>query len=214
MPKAKWNLNTIYISERLQESLRPISRCALTTVVAPMGYGKTTAVEWFLAERARAEEISVIRISVYSANLAIFWRSVQDAFARAGFDLLRDYDCPSDAAGGGLLIEDLCHALAGERACYIFLDDFHLLTSRRAAWSLCALAARLPANVHLILATFSCPPPPSSGWARRSTRSASSSSASTIPSSPSTSAAAAPSFPMSRSSPCCITARAGSPPSI
>ena len=44
MPKAKWNLNTIYISERLQESLRPISRCALTTVVAPMGYGKTTAV--------------------------------------------------------------------------------------------------------------------------------------------------------------------------
>lgn len=153
MPKAKWNLNTIYISERLQESLRPISRCALTTVVAPMGYGKTTAVEWYLAERARAEEISVIRISVYSANLAIFWRSVQDAFARAGFDLLRDYDCPSDAAGGGLLIEDLCHALAGERACYIFLDDFHLLTSRRAAWFLCALAARLPANVHLILAS-------------------------------------------------------------
>lgn len=124
MPKAKWNLNTIYISERLQESLRPISRCALTTVVAPMGYGKTTAVEWYLAERARAEEISVIRISVYSANLAIFWRSVQDAFARAGFDLLRDYDCPSDAAGGGLLIEDLCHALAGERPCYIFLGRF------------------------------------------------------------------------------------------
>ena len=153
MPKAKWNLNTIYISERLQESLRPISRCALTTVVAPMGYGKTTAVEWYLAERARAEKISVIRISVYSANLAIFWRSVQDAFARAGFDLLHDYDCPSDAAGGGLLIEDLCHALAGERACYIFLDDFHLLTSRRAAWFLCALAARLPANVHLILAS-------------------------------------------------------------
>ena len=44
MPKPKRNLNTIYISERLQESLRPISHCALTTVVAPMGYGKTTAV--------------------------------------------------------------------------------------------------------------------------------------------------------------------------
>ena len=55
MPKPKWNLNTIYISERLQESLRPISRCAMTTVVAPMGYGKTTAVNWYLAERARVE---------------------------------------------------------------------------------------------------------------------------------------------------------------
>ena len=56
MPKRKWNLNAIYISERLQESLRPISRCTLTTVVAPMGYGKTTAVNWFLQERAKAED--------------------------------------------------------------------------------------------------------------------------------------------------------------
>ena len=81
MPKPKWKLNTIYISERLQESLRPISRCALTTVVAPMGYGKTTAVNWYLEERAKAGPLRVVRISVYSDNLAIFWRSAQDAFA-------------------------------------------------------------------------------------------------------------------------------------
>ena len=77
MPKPRWNLNTIYISERLQESLRPISRCAMTTVVAPMGYGKTTAVNWYLEERAKAETLKMIRISVYSDNLAIFWKSVQ-----------------------------------------------------------------------------------------------------------------------------------------
>ena len=82
MPKPKRNLNTICISERLQESLRPLSRCAMTTVVAPMGYGKTTAVNRYLAERAKAEALNVIRISVYSDNLAIFWKSVQDAFAR------------------------------------------------------------------------------------------------------------------------------------
>ena len=111
MPKSKWNLNTIYISERLQESLRPISRCAMTTVVAPMGYGKTTAVEWYLAERAGAEAPYIVRISVYSSNLAIFWKSVQDAFARAGIAFLREYDCPTDGASGGLLIDDLCHPL-------------------------------------------------------------------------------------------------------
>lgn len=49
-----------------------------------MGYGKTTAVNWYLEERAKAEEVFVIRISVYSDNLAIFWRSVQDAFTHAG----------------------------------------------------------------------------------------------------------------------------------
>ena len=74
MPKPKWNLNIIYISERLQESLRPISRCAMTTVVAPMGYGKTTAVNWYLSERAKVETLRIIRISVYSDNLAIFCR--------------------------------------------------------------------------------------------------------------------------------------------
>ena len=153
MPKPKWNLNTVYISERLQESLRPISRCAMTTVVAPMGYGKTTAVNWYLSERAKAETPHIIRISVYSDNLAIFWKSVQEAFARAGFGFLREYPCPTDAAGGGLLADDLCHALAGETPCYLFIDDFHLLTGKRAALFLCMLANRLPANVHLIVAS-------------------------------------------------------------
>ena len=78
MPKRSWNLNTVYISERLQECLRPISRSALTTVVAPMGYGKTTAVNWYLLERAKLDEAAVVRISVYSDNLAIFWKSVQE----------------------------------------------------------------------------------------------------------------------------------------
>ena len=153
MPKSKWNLNTIYISERLQESLRPISRCALTTVVAPMGYGKTTAVNWYLEQRAKTEALNVIRISVYSDNLEIFWKSVQNAFARAGFDFLRDYVCPTDAAGGGLLADDLCHELAGETACYIFIDDFHLLTDSRFSDFLCTLANRMPGNVHLIVAS-------------------------------------------------------------
>ena len=107
MPKPKWNLNTVYISERLQESLRPVSRCALTTVVAPMGDGKTTAVNWYLEARARLEPVKMLRVSVYSDNLAILWKSVQDAFARAGFGFMRDCDCPEDAASGGLLADEM-----------------------------------------------------------------------------------------------------------
>lgn len=151
MPKSKWNLNTIYISERLQESLRPISRCALTAVVAPMGYGKTTAVNWYLEDQARKTALRIVRISVYSDNLAIFWRSVQEAFARAGFDFLQNYPCPTDMAGAGLLADDFCHELKGETPCYVFLDDFHLLTGGWVSDFLCILANRLPGNVHLIV---------------------------------------------------------------
>ena len=151
MPRQR-RLNTIYISERLQEKLRPIAHSRLTTVVAPMGYGKTTAVNWYLAQRARTEDAAVVRISVYSDNLAIFWRSVQEAFDHAGFPSLRDYDCPADDAGASLLTDGLCRALSGGRPCYIFIDDFHLLRDRRVAGFLCTLAARLPENVRLIVA--------------------------------------------------------------
>ena len=153
MPKRKWTLKAIYISERLQESLRPISRCALTTVVAPMGYGKTTAVNWYLSEQAKAGPLLVIRVSVYSDNLAIFWKSVQDAFAHAGLDLLRDYACPTDKAGASMLADDLCYTLAGGKSCYLFIDDFHLLTDSRVCSFLCILANRLPENVHLLVAS-------------------------------------------------------------
>ncbi len=70
-----------------------------------------------------------------------------------GFPFLREYPCPTDAAGGGLLVDDLYHALAGETSCYIFIDDFHLLTDRHASMFLCMLANRLPINVHLIIAS-------------------------------------------------------------
>lgn len=153
MGKQKWNWNTIYISERLQESLRPISRSAMTTVVAPMGYGKTTAVNWYLEQQAKKQGARLVRINIYSDNLAIFWKSVQDAFARAGLDFLKDYACPTDAAAEGLLVDDFCHVLAGDRLCYIFIDDFHLLTDWRGSRFLCTLASRLSRNVHLIVAS-------------------------------------------------------------
>ncbi len=147
------NLNTVYISERLREKLRPISACALTSVVAPMGYGKTTAVNWYLSERSKAAKICVVRISVYSDNLTILWKSTQDAFAHAGYGFLDGYPCPQDAAGGALLMDAFCHELEGDKPCYVFIDDFHLMTDSRVSDFICTVANRLPANVHLIIAS-------------------------------------------------------------
>lgn len=151
MPKSNGQ-NTIYISERLQESLRPISGCALTTIVAPMGYGKTTAVNWYLAERAKIPGTTIIRVSVYSDNLAIFWKSFQDAFSHAGLDILENFPCPSDAAGASLLADALCHEFEKGNF-YLFIDDFHLLTDDRLPGFISSLSARLPSSAHLIIAS-------------------------------------------------------------
>lgn len=152
MARNRQNLNIIYISDRMRETLRPIASCALTAVVAPMGYGKTTAVRWFLAEQAKAGAV-VLQASIYSDNRSIFWKSVQKAFAAAGLTVLEGYDCPADASDAALLLEDLCAALGGKTPYYLFLDDFHLLGDERVAQFLCRLAYRLPENVHLIVAS-------------------------------------------------------------
>ena len=127
--------------------------------------------------RVRAETARVVRISVYSDNLAILWRSAQDALP-AGLGFLREYDCPADDVGGSMLAVDLCHELAGDVPCYLFLDDFHLLTDRRVTAFLCTLAGRLPGNVHLIVASrgsLSARRRRRCGWARGCIRSARSS---------------------------------------
>ncbi len=153
MQKRKVNLNTLYFSDQLQAELRGIGRHALTLVVAPMGYGKTTAVNWYLGECAQQPGTHVVRISVYSDSLPIFWQSVQYAFDRAGYDVLRGYGCPQDAATAAMLMDDLNSTLAGSGACYIFIDDFHLLQDRRAAVFIVQWAQHLPENVHLIIAS-------------------------------------------------------------
>ena len=153
MQKSKQRLNVRYISERVQEELRYISSCPITAVVAPMGYGKTTAVNWYLEGRVRTENAAVLRISIYSDSLAVFWKRVQNAFSFAGLPFLAEYDCPTDKGTAALVADELWRELAGEKPTYIFLDDFHLLRDGRAAAFLCTLAMALPDNVHLVVAS-------------------------------------------------------------
>ena len=79
MPKLKRSLNTIYISERMQEQLRRISQTAFTVVVAPMGYGKSTAINWYI-NGLDDKKNKVIRINIYSDSIPLFWNSVKNAF--------------------------------------------------------------------------------------------------------------------------------------
>lgn len=53
MQNRNTNLNDIYMSDRLQAQLQQIDQYAMTCVVAPMGYGKTTAVNWFWGNAAK-----------------------------------------------------------------------------------------------------------------------------------------------------------------
>ncbi len=54
MARNRQNLNIIYISDRMRETLRPIASCALTAVVGPMGYGKNDGGALVLGRAGKA----------------------------------------------------------------------------------------------------------------------------------------------------------------
>ena len=170
MPKAKWNLNTVYTSERLQESLRPISRCALTTVVAPMGYGKTTAVNWYLERRAQrlARDIhapmtvlraDVLRDETVTANPAnrcyyckkVVFSSIAQAALADGYTVLLDGTNASDDAGdrpGMRALQEL-QVLSPLRLCGLTKPEIRRLSkeARLFTWdkpAYACLATRIP----------------------------------------------------------------------
>ena len=153
MARYRTDINSIYLSPRTQAVLAPIQHCPLTTVVAPMGYGKTTAVQWFLESRQAAGE-HVVRVSIYSNDLPLFWRSFQAAWR--GTPLAGQLDPMAFPVGDtalGLLSERLLDLLAGEETYYFFLDDYHLMKDDQVTALLLSLA-RLPgAPLHLIVAS-------------------------------------------------------------
>ena len=68
------HLNDLYISERLKKRLSGIGKSRITTVTAPMGYGKTTAVRRW--ERYYAGHINgsvVIRQSIITDSVSDAW---------------------------------------------------------------------------------------------------------------------------------------------
>ena len=114
MPKPKWNLNTIYISERLQESLRPISRCAMTTVVAPMGYGKTTAVNWYLGgARQGGDAAHHPHQRVFRQPCDLLEKRAGGVCPRGASPSCGNILAPRTQRAAALLMDDLCHDAGG-----------------------------------------------------------------------------------------------------
>lgn len=153
MPRLKSNMNAIYISERMQECLRHISESDMTTIVAPMGYGKTTAANWYLNKRSDEGDV-VLRISIYSDNRELFWKSFQRAFqSTPAGNQIQEMEFPTTSTALGLLSEFLLENLSNEkRQYYLFIDDYHLMNDLWIVKLLLALSRALT-NLHIVVAS-------------------------------------------------------------
>ena len=150
------SVNNLYLSERLQKTLAGIGSHTVTTVIAPMGYGKSTALKWWQQQlAARIPHAQVFRQLVAADSRQDFWdgfcRALRSRPVLAG--QLQALGFPADPHTMRLLHELLQDALAGHPdPVFFILDDVHLLQSVDLPGIVSFLAERLPAANHALYA--------------------------------------------------------------
>ena len=147
---------------RIVEILSGATRARLVLLSAPPGFGKTTAlVDWLAASRTKSAWISLDETDNDPVRfLRYLWASVAKLAAGAANPL------EGGAASGEALEPGDPFEVVGELAArladcpdpsVLVLDDYHLVTSATVQRAVGLLVERLPAHVHLVIATRADP---------------------------------------------------------
>lgn len=149
-------INSTYITSRLASCLEEVGHCRVTTVVAPMGYGKSTAVRWWMGKYSDRYPGTVFLWQTLSGEETdIFWRGFCRILRRQFPEISGQMEAlgyPGDRKSLLLLAELLEDGL-GEDGPLLFyiLDDVHYFGMTEHSELLTHLLLHLPRRVRLIL---------------------------------------------------------------
>lgn len=149
------HLNDIYISEGLKQRLEEINTYPLTTIIAPMGFGKTTAINWWAKRQVENHPNTIVlRQMIFNDSISEFWAGFCRAFK--GFpelaEQIRALGYPQDANSIAILAELLLDSFAStDSPIFIIMDDLYLLKQKSLIALLLHLARSLPECFHIIL---------------------------------------------------------------
>ena len=172
-------MSTVAVAPMLETKLRPPGRRTgmvqraelmarldeasgrrLTLVTAPAGWGKTTLVGHWLAERA-PDGAAWVALDLADNDPARFWRYVAEALRRAGAPV--DEQAVGALAGGGETAEaglsSLLNALAdAPRTTLLALDDYHLIADDEIHEAVAFLCANAPDGLRVVMTSRTDPP--------------------------------------------------------
>ena len=157
---------------RLLERLRRGAESRLTLVSAPAGFGKSTLLAAWLAERAaeapegpaatsaEAQCVAWVSLDRADSEPASFWTyvltAIRNAAPETGATALAQLE--QDASAIQPALTTLVNELAGAKhALTIVLDDYHLAESREVGEGLAFLLEHLPPQVHVVVSTRADP---------------------------------------------------------
>ena len=145
---------------RLTELLDRGRDARLILVSAPPGFGKTTALAAWLAERGQVESVAWLSLEETERSAASFWTYVLTSLASvvpgvgAGVMPLLQSPQPPIEVVLTTVLNQLC---AREDDLYLVLDDYHLADGPGIAPGMAFLLDHLPPRVHVVLSTRSDP---------------------------------------------------------
>ncbi len=154
----------LVLRPRLLDLLRRGSRCKVTLISAPAGFGKTTLLaSWFGAASStprRGHRVAWVSLDERDREATSFWTYLLQALDRAvpgsaaaGLTLLHSGQAPVETVLAGLVNE--LSVLPDEVT--IVLDDYHLADGGEVATGMAFLVDHLPPQLRLAIGTRADP---------------------------------------------------------
>ena len=145
----------VFITQRLNNKLSQISNHPITTVIAPLGYGKTTAIKWWSIRRKRGSKPSrIFRQTVMTDSVADFWTEFCKMFKRFTnlYEQVTALGYPNNFNSLSILLEILDAELSEyEGDVYYIVDDLHLVPTNVILPFISFFVENMPSNLHIIL---------------------------------------------------------------
>lgn len=148
------HLNDIFIADNLKLQLNGISGHPITTVIAPMGFGKTTAINWWVERKKKRNSIIVLRQMILADSISDFWNGFCKALKKFPelTEQLKILGYPKDEWALLMLAEFLDDTFSKiDSPFYLIIDDLHILNEPTLSAMLIFLTRSLPDRVHIIL---------------------------------------------------------------
>ena len=147
--------------EHLLQELDKSLDYRLTVISGPAGYGKTTAVAQWIAERSARQDfpcVAYIALDEGDNDPIRFWRYViaacqkfQPGSGKGALDLLLANRLPPFKPLDMMLTALLNELSQLEQPCILILDDFHSISSQQVRETLTFFLDHLPISFHLFL---------------------------------------------------------------
>lgn len=149
------NLNDTYMTTKLREQLAEIKNYPMTLIVAPAGYGKSTAVRWWDDYRKHYIHKSLSYcLNILSDDLDVAWEELCFLIGK-DYPLLSEKMVKIGFPKNEHMLQLLAQLWKNEeemkKEIFIIVDDIHLLPYSSISPVLLFLAERMPSNLHILL---------------------------------------------------------------